>query len=50
MLRAFHLGISFRDLFDLEIGEVFDMMTESLNDNADYPKLAEQNDFDNFLK
>lgn len=50
MLRAFQMGIRFTDLFDLEVGEVYDMMTESINDREDYPELATQEDCDNFLK
>lgn len=46
MLRAFSLGINFSDLFDLEAGEVFDMMTEYCNDRAEYKQLATQEDFD----
>lgn len=50
MLRAFQMGIRFTDLFDLEIGEVYDMMTESINDHEEYDELATQDDYDNFFK
>lgn len=50
MLRAFQMGIRFPDLFDLEVGEVYDMMVESINDRAEYNKLATQDDMNNFFK
>ena len=50
MLRAHQMGISFLELFDLEVGEVYDMMTESINDHEEYAELASQDDCDNFLK
>lgn len=50
LLRTFHMGISFEDLFMLEAGEVYDMMTESCNDREEYNQVATQEDFDNFLR
>lgn len=50
MLRAFSMGIRFEDLFFMEIGEVYDMMTEFCNDKATYNYLATQEDMNNFLK
>lgn len=50
MLRAFSMGIRFPDLFDLERGEVFDMMTEWCNDREKYDQVATQEDMDNFCK
>lgn len=50
MLRAFSMGIRFPDLFDLEVGEVYDMMCEYCNDKAQYNQIATQDDIDNFLK
>ena len=50
MLRAFSMGIRFTDLFDLELGEVYDMMTESCNDRAEYNQVATQEDMDNIFK
>lgn len=50
MLRAFSLGVRFSDLFDLERGEVWDMMTEYCNDREKYDFLATQDDMDNFMK
>lgn len=50
MLRAFSMGIRLPDLFDLEMGEVFDMMTEFCNDRAEYKQLATQEDFDTVFR
>ena len=50
MLRAFSMGIRFPDLFDLEVGEVYDMMCEYCNDKAQYNQIATQDDIDKFLK
>lgn len=46
-LRCKQLGFSFRELFDLEYGEVEDVMVEAANDHANYNYLATQDDFDN---
>ena len=46
MLRVAEMGISFRDLALITVGMVFDMMTESGNDNYKYPYKASQKDFD----
>lgn len=48
MLRVAQMGISFRDLALIDVGMVFDMMTESKNDSYDYPVKATQADFDRF--
>jgi hypothetical protein len=42
------MGISFRDLALIDVGMVFDMMTESGNDSCKYPFKASQADMDNF--
>lgn len=42
------MGLSLSDLHLLDVGTVYDMMTESANDNEDYPILASQEDFDKF--
>ncbi len=42
------MGIAIRDLDLLTIGMIQDMYTESLNDEADYDRIATQEDFDNF--
>ena len=36
------------DLEYLDIGSVFDIITESSNDSAEYTQLASQEDMDNF--
>lgn len=46
LLRCVQLGISIRDLDLLSIGLVNDMYAESGNDNFNYARLADQDDFD----
>lgn len=36
------------DLDYLDMGMVMDMLTESMNDDYDYPRKATQEDFDKF--
>ena len=48
MLRAVQLGLSMRDLEELEEGFVLDMLAEKSNDSAEYRDLPTQADFDNF--
>lgn len=48
MLRAYQMGLNLRDLEELEIGDVFDMMTEQANDQEEYNYKATQADFDKF--
>ena len=48
LLRAAQLGISISDLDLLTIGMVQDMYTEALNDDAEYARVADQEDFDRF--
>ena len=48
LLRCVQLGLSILELDYLEYGEVFDMMTESANDNHKYKQVASQSDFDRF--
>lgn len=48
MLRCVQLGIAITDLELLTMGLVNDMFTEHANDDADYPLLADQGDFDSF--
>ncbi|ADL03376.1 phage-like protein [[Clostridium] saccharolyticum WM1] len=48
MLRTAQLGVSIGDMDLLTIGLIMDMYTESTNDNAKYPDMATQNDFDKF--
>ena len=48
LLRVAQIGIPIRDLELLTIGMVSDMFTESCNDDANYDRLATQDDFDRF--
>ena len=48
LLRACELGISIADLDLLDVGMVYDMLTESNNDHAEYAVKANQDDFDRF--
>lgn len=48
LLRAIQVGLRLEDLDCLEYGTVFDMITESANDNCDYRQVATQDDFDRF--
>lgn len=48
LLRCVELGLSMADLEDLDMGMVFDMLTEKTNDDYDYPQIAAQADFDKF--
>lgn len=48
MLRAVQLGLSVKDLEQLEVGLVMDMIIESGNDSAHYETVADQSDFDRF--
>ena len=46
MLRCKQLGFTLLELFDMEYGEIFDLMTESANDRAQWDYKAQQSDFD----
>jgi hypothetical protein len=48
MLRCFQCGISIADLEQMSIGMVYDIITESKNDNYEYKQIATQSDYDNF--
>ena len=48
MLRCVQIGIAIADLDYLTIGMIDDMFIESLNDEYNYPYLANQDDFDAF--
>jgi len=50
LLRVFQIGMKLDDLDDLEAGTVFDIMTESVNDDYKYKQVASQDDFDRFYK
>ena len=42
------MGLSIADLEQLDEGMVFDMITESINDTAEYTVMASQEDMDRF--
>lgn len=46
-LRCKQLGFTLNELFDLDYGEVNDVIIEGLNDHAKYNYKATQTDFDN---
>lgn len=47
ILRIIQCGMSICDLHYLSIGTVYDIITESKNDDYDYPLIATQEDIDN---
>lgn len=49
LLRCKQLGLSLDELDYLSCGMVWDMLTEQSNDDYDYPKLAGQKEFNEFL-
>lgn len=49
LLRCVEMGLSMSDLEQLDMGMIFDMMTERTNDSWDgWAGVAEQADFDRF--
>lgn len=44
------MGLRFPDLFDLEFGEVYDLLIEYMNDRAEYNEIATQADMDNVFR
>lgn len=48
LLRAVQLGLSVTDLENMDEGMVIDLLTESVNDTAEYDTLASQEDMDGF--
>lgn len=48
LLRCTELGLSMKDLDDLDFGMVVDMFTERGNDSVEYPLLATQEDMNKF--
>ena len=48
LLRVCQTGLRLDDLDELEMGTVFDIMTEAENDTCVYKQLASQADFDRF--
>lgn len=47
-MRCVELGLSMKDLEDLDVGMVYDIMIEKANDSAEYDQVATQADFDKF--
>lgn len=47
-LRCVQLGIGLGDLEHLTVGLVFDMLTESKNDDYNWPVIMPQSFYDNF--
>lgn len=48
LLRCTEIGLTMRDLDDLDFGMVLDMFTERTNDDVEYPILATQDDMNKF--
>lgn len=48
LLRVYQAGMSQDDLDTLELGTVYDIMTEAENDDYKYKQIATQEDFDRF--
>lgn len=48
LLRCSQVGISMSDLDLLDVGMVYDMLTEQGNDSEEWDILATQSDFDKF--
>lgn len=48
LLRCVQIHLSIKDLSELDVGMVLDMMTEQQNDDYNWPYKATQEDFDRF--
>ena len=48
MLRCLQVGLSIRDLDEIDIGLVQDMFCEMANDHAEWDRKPTQADFDKF--
>lgn len=48
LLRAKQMGLTISDMENLEEGMIVDMLTESVNDTAEYREMASQEDMDRF--
>ena len=49
LLRCKQLGLSVDEMDCLSCGMVWDMMAEQSNDNLEYPEMAEQKQFNEFI-
>lgn len=47
-LRAVELGLTVADIDQLEIGFIYDLLSERANDDIQYDIIATQEDFDKF--
>lgn len=45
ILRALQVGLKIQDFDLLEVGDIFDLLTESSNDSYEYPKKGTEEDF-----
>ena len=45
ILRALQVGLKITDFDYIEVGDIFDLLTESANDSFDYPKKGTVEDF-----
>lgn len=48
MLRALECGVSIADLDYLELGDLYDILAEHMNDDVKYDRIATQEDMDKF--
>lgn len=48
LLRCTEIGLSMADLEELDMGMVIDMLIEKANDGHNYPRVATQEDMNNF--
>ena len=48
ILRALQIGLTLDDLESVTIGDLYDILTESSNDDYDYPIKATKSDFERF--
>lgn len=45
ILRGLQVGLRITDFEFFEVGDIFDLLTESSNDSYDYPKKGTEEDF-----
>lgn len=50
MLRALQIGLSFTEAFQLEVGEVTDLLIEKNNDSYEFPQKATEADICGMLE